>query len=779
MQSKLAPYLLSALIALLCLKVSAQPVVINQPFNDTLQCVGGSFSVPYTVNGSFKQNNIFRVVLSDINGNFTSSSPNIGFGYGDQSGIANCTLPTGLTLGVGYRVRIEADSPLFQSYTYISGDNSTDIRVSAYPVISNLTTNSPVCAGDSLKLSALSNAAGSKYQWTGPSNYADTGANTARLNAPLNATGTYHVTVTAKGCATTDTIAAVVSPPPVKPVATTNSPVCERGDLEMVSHTPTPGVTSSWEKINGNKISSFPNHIIKNVTPASSGTYVITVKIGNCVARDTIVAVIKPSPDTPKAQNNGPICEGDTLKLYGSNTTLGVTYKWEGPSSFSSTDQLPVIPNVMLAHAGTYKLYSYKDGCISLPGTTEVKIGNSITIPEVIGDSLLCPGDTIELTTRGGSGIFKWILPNGSDYLGGAIFKPNADVGDAGTYLLTVTQNGCVSPPGKITIKIPDLKQPEPTNNTPICEGETLNISITPTSGGTYSWTGPNGFTSNGANPTLNDISLTDTGKYFITATLDYCTTTDSTTVMVNKIPKIIDINSNSPICYGGLIEVGATADDSASYSWTGPNGYTSTLQNPNITFGNAATGTYVVTATAKGCTSKPDSIDIELRDGPEVPMPSNNGPIKEGKQLELKAGDNKQGTSFAWTGPDGFTSTDQDPIIEQATILHAGLYTVSASFNGCERSAPTEVIIIGSGKVAVELYPNPNTGKFKIRGIVSDNVIQQVAVISLFQRVIYLGEVEPVNKKFEQEIDLGDIPSGDYYLTIGGKTIPFAVVRQ
>lgn len=778
MQKKLAPYLLSALMTLLCINGFSQAVYIDQPFNDTLQCVNGTFNVPYTVNGSFKLTNIFRVVLSDINGNFTSSSPNIGFGYGDQSGVASCTLPSGLALGSGYRVRIEADSPTFQSYSYITADNGSDIRVSPYPVINALSSNSPVCAGDSLKFSVSSNTANAEYTWAGPSGYTDTGVNAELLNSPINGTGTYKVTVTAFGCATSDTIPAIVSPPPVKPVAATNSPVCERGDLEMVSQTPTPGVTSKWFKLGGSQISSFPNHIIKNVKTASTGTYVVTVQIGNCIASDTITAIIKPAPDTPKASNNGPICEGDTLRINATTTTPGSSYKWTGPNGFSSTTQNPVKNYATLADGGTYTVIAIKDGCESLPGTTNVKIGNSITVPAIMGDSLLCPGDTLELTTRGGSGIFKWVLPNGNDYLGGAIFKPNISVNDAGEYLLTVTQNGCVSPPGKITIKVPDLKQPNPTNNGPICENETLELDIDPTVGGSYSWTGPNSFATNSTSISLSNIEKAQAGYYYITASLEYCSVTDSIEVVVNDIPTITDISNSGPICYGTALKLYAQADNSnATYSWTGPNAYKSDQQNPSIITG--IPGTYTVTATAEGCTSAATATEVELKEGPTPPDARNNGPVKEGEPIELTAGSSKQGTTFTWAGPDNYSSTAKDPIIEESTILHAGTYTVTASYNGCTLLGSTTVQIIGYGSLSVELFPNANDGKFYIQGVIPKNIPYKVAVVSLYQRVIYLDIVEPVNKKFKKEIDLGDIPSGDYYLILDNEVIPFAVVRQ
>ncbi|MFV5684427.1 PKD-like domain-containing protein [Flavobacterium sp. GB2R13] len=81
------------------------------------------------------------------------------------------------------------------------------------------------------------------------------------------------------------------------------------------------------------------------------------------------------------------------------------------------------------------------------------------------------------------------------------------------------------------------------------------------------------------------------------------CTITysDVATVTVNPLP-IVSAGSNSPQCAGSTLNL--TASGGISYSWTGPNGFTSTSQNPSITnVTTAASGTYTVTVTdANSC---------------------------------------------------------------------------------------------------------------------------------------------------------------------------------
>lgn len=60
-----------------------------------------------------------------------------------------------------------------------------------------------------------------------------------------------------------------------------------------------------------------------------------------------------------------------------------------------------------------------------------------------------------------------------------------------------------------------------------------------------------------------------------------------------------IAATTNASACQGSTINLTATGPAGASYVWTGPNGFTSSLQNPTITNATAAaTGTYTVTAT-------------------------------------------------------------------------------------------------------------------------------------------------------------------------------------
>jgi hypothetical protein len=59
---------------------------------------------------------------------------------------------------------------------------------------------------------------------------------------------------------------------------------------------------------------------------------------------------------------------------------------------------------------------------------------------------------------------------------------------------------------------------------------------------------------------------------------------------------------SNSPVCAGSILNLTATTVPGASYLWSGPNGFTSTQQNPGLTYAAAYAGIYTVQVTSPGC---------------------------------------------------------------------------------------------------------------------------------------------------------------------------------
>jgi len=78
---------------------------------------------------------------------------------------------------------------------------------------------------------------------------------------------------------------------------------------------------------------------------------------------------------------------------------------------------------------------------------------------------------------------------------------------------------------------------------------------------------------------------------------------------------------------------------------------------------------------------------------------------VCEGQNIQLTA-ESDPGATFDWTGPNGFTSTEQNPVIPDAAPIHQGVYTVIAELDGCV-SEPADVTVTVEDCGCVETVTN------------------------------------------------------------------------
>jgi hypothetical protein len=77
-----------------------------------------------------------------------------------------------------------------------------------------------------------------------------------------------------------------------------------------------------------------------------------------------------------------------------------------------------------------------------------------------------------------------------------------------------------------------------------------------------------------------------------------------------------------------------------------------------------------------------------------DPPAVGNRGPYAVGATVSLTAS-SVPGATYLWTGPDGFTSTEQNPTIPNATTETAGLYSVRAIAGDCTSPAATTTVVV------------------------------------------------------------------------------------
>jgi len=148
---------------------------VNSPIlSNTNFCQNQSFSVSYTITKTFTSPNSFTAQLSDTNGSFINPT-SIGTLSSTTSGSINCRIPSAISAGTGYRIRIISSNP-----SIIGSDNGTNIVINALPqpIISGSKT---ACEGSLTYTYSIPSILGHSYQWTSPRNGDIVGSNTSNI----------------------------------------------------------------------------------------------------------------------------------------------------------------------------------------------------------------------------------------------------------------------------------------------------------------------------------------------------------------------------------------------------------------------------------------------------------------------------------------------------------------------------------------------------------------------------------------------------------------------
>ncbi|MEA3447503.1 MAG: gliding motility-associated C-terminal domain-containing protein [Bacteroidota bacterium] len=299
--------------------------------------------------------------------------------------------------------------------------------------------------------------------------------------------------------------------------------------------------------------------------------------------------------------------------------------------------------------------------------------------------------------------------PSGGTFSGTGVsagqFDPNA-AGPGGPYTITynwdqynaIGTTVLCSYSTTTTVSVYNYPTISVGSDAPICTGEDLHLGEAGGEAVSWSWSGPDGFSSTEQYPTINGATIDAAGTYTVEITnANGCTNSADVDVTINLTPALT-LGSNSPICAGEDLNLTESGGDADNWSWTGPSSFSSSAQNPTISSATtAASGTYtVVVNDVNGC-SNTASISVTVNPVPYV-ISGSSSPVCEGEDLNLteSAGD---ATSWSWSGPLGFTSSEQNPTITDVPLAAEGFYTVIAtSSEGCT----------GTDSVSVTVNPTP-----------------------------------------------------------------------
>jgi gliding motility-associated-like protein len=176
-----------------------------------------------------------------------------------------------------------------------------------------------------------------------------------------------------------------------------------------------------------------------------------------------------------------------------------------------------------------------------------------------------------------------------------------------------------------------------------------------------------------------------------------------------------ITASNTGPYCVGQTISLGATTTNTTAttYSWSGPGGFTSTLQNPTIANSTAAmSGTYSVTGTTGGTVTCTETTTVSVTSSAVTNVTTST--VCAGGTGTLTA----SGTSsYTWsTGATTATLTDNP-----ATTT---VYTVTGGVGTCTSTATSTISVVSNPAINVNSATicTGNTATLTANGVTSYN---------------------------------------------------------
>ncbi|WP_428657680.1 Ig-like domain-containing protein [Runella sp.] len=403
----------------------------------------------------------------------------------------------------------------------------------------------------------------------------------------------------------------------------------------------------------------------------TAGAYTVTVKdAGGCeqtvnfiITQPSAALAVSQSTVQPQCFASGSITPTVT------GGTAPYTYDWADIAGTNNTGNRTGLA------AGTYNLT-----VIDSKGCT-VSTGNIVLNAPINCDPIdICRSSVAEVFSVAPDPAnisYTWTVPAGAFIVSGQ-GTPQITVNwtgvTPGTYQVCVVAVNNCNESAQTCINV-DVIQPTAQASVvlPICKDKTINLMAT--GGVSYSWTGPNGFTSSGANPTiLNANAATHNGTYTVVVTdASGCKATATVNVTVEDNPVLTTASITNATCNqsNGAINITVSGGTPAyNYSWN--NGATT----EDLT--NLSSGSYTLTVTdSKGCFQS-STVAVISTNGPTVTNVKTNVTCNGASTGSITVTVTGGTAPYTYLWSDGATTKDR-------TGLVAGTYSVTVTdATGC-----------------------------------------------------------------------------------------------
>jgi gliding motility-associated-like protein len=370
-------------------------------------------------------------------------------------------------------------------------------------------SNSPVCPGGTLNLTAPS---ATSYTWTGPNSFLSSSQNPSVPNMSATTDGVYTVNISSNSCVATLNVLGKIDNtkgPSISQIQTAGLQYNYKLD----------GNPSDAQKLNNGSSIANPSY----TTDRFGNTNSAILLDGSSQYITTDLQISNPQTFSVSAWFKTSTTQGGKIIGFSGSQT-GISTNYDRHIYMSNTGQL-YFGIFYTTFQTINSTASYNDNAWHLvTGTFSHTDGTKLFV-----DGNLVAYDPTIINPQNYNGYWRigfdncspWPGSPTSNYFNGSIDDVliyNTELTSSDVRTLFTAGNGAGS-------------------NSPVCTGTTLNLTCPSVAGATYSWSGPNGFTSTTQNPTVAGFAAANVGTYIVTVTSGSgCKNTASTIVTKNDI---------------------------------------------------------------------------------------------------------------------------------------------------------------------------------------------------------------------------------------------------
>ena len=571
----------------------------------------------------------------------------------------------------------------------------------------------PVCLGDSLVLTAQS-PFNSTFVWQGPNGFQGSGSRVVLSNGVPQMTGVYSLYSDIPGCGNVLSLtSAAVNVPASVLTPTSNSPLCSAMSLQFSVESYS-GATYLWTAPAG-YTSSIRSGSFSRIDTTYRGVYSLQVHVAGCgtytAVSDTVI--VNHSAGAGAYTPAPVICEGGAVYLYSQLPTGVSQVMWYGPDGFTSSIRDVGRSNATTSMSGVYTFVASFPGCGPVYDFVSVSVTPRVPFNFAAStNSPICAGGTLQLSADDYSDVnYLWTGPNGFSSTARMVSLGNATIGMAGAYQVALTRPGCPVRVQGLSVLVNDLGLQTISTNSPVCVGGVLTFDINSTTGVSYTWSGPSGFSATGAHVSIANVGTQYSGLFTLVSIAPGCGRTEQyVNVQVNApYPLNTDFWSNSPICSGEDLILSVSAWPNTLYQWQGPNGLSSNqaigiFRQADISY----SGLYSLHIQVPGCMGARGSVIQAVVNSLQSPIQvSSNSPQCQGGVIYLQADGIPSGSQISWQGPNGFTSNLASPSLVNVQTIQTGTYSLSVAVPGCPARIIGTPVLVSTSIINLTIQGN------------------------------------------------------------------------